>query len=111
MVQVGSLIGNPPSPPPPPPPNPMIYRVSLTIAARSVECPLEVCSEGSMRTNLRIHFLYCHIWDTIVILEEDNHPHPRILAFDIFVPWLVLKHHLPTSVICMWGTNSNRNML
>ena len=31
---------------------------------------------GLSSDNLWVHFLHCHVQDTIVILEEGNRPHP-----------------------------------
>ena len=39
------------------------------------------------RTNLRIHFVHHHMWDTIVILDMVNCHHPRCPKCDIFVLW------------------------
>ena len=57
-------------------PDPRLYRLFFLRADRSIVYLVGVC-EGwaTMHTNLRIHFVYHHMWDTIVILEEGNHPH------------------------------------
>ena len=54
-----------------------IYGI-LPRADRSIGCPVGVCEERTMvRNNLWIHFVHCHLLDTVVILEEGNRPHPR----------------------------------
>ena len=52
------------------------------------------------RYNLRTHFFHCHIWDTIVILEEGNRPHPWFPNCDIFVPLSSPKRRHPTTPVC-----------
>ena len=53
-----------------------------------------------MRTNLRIHFLYRHVQDTVVILEEGNLPHPHCTACDMFIPWLALNLRQQDMALC-----------
>ena len=33
--------------------------------------------QAEMRTAMRVHFLYRHVWYTLIILEDGNLPHPR----------------------------------
>ena len=63
------------------------------------------------RTNLRIQFVHRHIRDTLVILEEGNHPHPRCLNCDVFVPWAALNRRHPTTVLCIWGADWKNRIL
>ena len=52
--------------------------VSLTRSAGFIGCPVEGYEGWKMtRTNIRIHFVHCHMWDTIVIMEEGKCPHPH----------------------------------
>ena len=68
--------------------DPRLYRVSFPREAGSIVCPVGVYKGWLMtRTNLWIHFFHCHMQDTLVILEEENRPHPRRPACDMFVPW------------------------
>ena len=54
--------------------------------------PVEGCSGRlATRTSMRIHFWHRHIWDTVVILEEGNLPHPRLPLYNILVPWRSLN--------------------
>ena len=55
------------------------------------------------RTNLRIHFLHCHVRDALVILEEGNHPHPWFPERENFVPWAALNRRHPTTALCAQG--------
>ena len=38
-----------------------------------------------------VHFLHRHVWDTVVILEEGNLPHPRFPLCNILVTWRSLN--------------------
>ena len=41
-------------------------------------CPVEGCMGLVVtRMAIRVHFLYWHVFDIVVILEEGNLPHPR----------------------------------
>ena len=61
----------------PQPPYNMLYRVSLNRSDGSIELPAEDRKgKMTMRTNLWIHFVHQHARDTILILEEGNHPQP-----------------------------------
>ena len=55
------------------------------------------------RNNLRIHFVHRHVWDTVVILEEGNRPHPHCPRCDMFVPWGALNGCHPTMALCRRG--------
>ena len=53
------------------------------------------------RSNLRIHFLHVHLWETIVILEEVKLTHPYFPDCDIFFPWKVQNLQHPTTSLCV----------
>ena len=55
---------------------------------------------ASRRSALQVHFLHCHIWGTLVILEEANHPLPRYTKCDMFVTWWALNRKHQTTVMC-----------
>ena len=55
---------------------------------------------ATSRTNLQVHFVHHHVWDTIVNLEEGNRPHPCCPNCDIFVPWAALNHRHSTIALC-----------
>ena len=41
-------------------------------------CPVEGCpGQAATRTEMRVHFMHRYVQDTVVILEEENIPHPR----------------------------------
>ena len=74
------------------------YRVSLPKHMLRLRCPVEGCMGGaSNRTNLRVHFSYRHVRDTIVILEEGNRPYPQCPKCVIFMSHKDLNvRHLAT---------------
>ena len=44
---------------------------------------------------MRMHFCSRHVRDIVIILEEENLPHPRFSQCDMLVPWRALnrRHH------------------
>ena len=71
----------------PVPLEPRLYMVSFTKVDGMVGSPVKVC-RGRMttRTNLRIHFVHRHMWDTIVILEEGNRTPPSDIPVTCLCP-------------------------
>ena len=70
-----------------PPPIPHAISGLLSRAAGSEEFPVEGCGgRASTCTNLQIYSVQRHVQDTIVIMEEGNHPHPLCPTCDMFVP-------------------------
>ena len=54
----------------PPPYDPRLYRISLRKSAWLVGCPVKDCrGRANNIINLQIHFVHCHMQETIVILE------------------------------------------
>ena len=95
-----------------PPPDPRLYKVYLPWTTGFEKCPVESCGGWvSTSTNLRIHFVQCHIQGKIVILEEDNHPHPCCPACGIFMPWAEMNNSNPTTAICTQGDNRKQQWL
>ena len=55
-------------------------------AAGLVGFPVGGCGGRALvRTNLHIHFVHRPVRYMEVIMEEVNHPHPRLPACDVFV--------------------------
>ena len=83
IAGLGPSVGGHPTPLP----DPMLYQASFPRAAGSVEFPVEGCGgRASTCTNLQIYSVQRHVQDTIVIMEEGNHPHPLCPTCDMFVP-------------------------
>lgn len=61
--------------------------------------------------NFRVHFVHHHMRDTILILEEGLRPHTRFPTCDMFVPWVGLNLHHPTTYLCAWGADRKRRWL
>jgi hypothetical protein len=81
---------------------PAQYRVSFPIYCPSLACPVEGCSgRANARAALRAHFMYKHVRDTLVILEEGNLP--RCERCDMFVPYMVLNSRHPSTTACQRG--------
>ena len=58
-----------------------------------------------------VHFVYRHVLDTVVILEEGNSPHPRCAQCDMQVPRRALNgRHLGTAQ-CHKGAERKRQRL
>ena len=87
--------------PPPPPREAQTYQVYFPKHSPSLQCPVAGCLGGaSSRTNLRIHFVHRHVWDTTVILEEGSRPYPRCPQCNMFVPQKALTCRHLTTVLC-----------
>ena len=66
--------------------------MSFPTAEGPREFPVDRCrGRAAARTEIRVHFLHIHIWNTVVILEEGNLPHPRCPQCDLLVPWKALN--------------------
>ena len=46
------------------------------------------------QTNLRVHFVHRHVWDTVVILEEGNRTYPQCFKCGMFfMRWDINDRH------------------
>jgi hypothetical protein len=91
---------------------PAEYRVSFPKTATLADCPVEGCpGKATSRTNLRAHFMYRHVCDTIVILDEGSYPHPRCLSCDMFVPRPGVYTTHPRTAMCLAGADRKRQRL
>ena len=88
----------------PPAGEPQTYRVSFPILVGPRDLPVEGCKGMSgMSTGLRVYFLYSHVRDTMVILDEGNLPHSQCPCCDILMPWAALNGHHPNTAQCTKG--------
>ena len=72
--------------------DPRTFRMAFPAKAGPRTCPVEGCSfRAAIQTAMRVHFWHWHIWDTVVILEEGNLPHPRYPLRGMLVPWRSLN--------------------
>ena len=56
-------------------------------------------------------FMHKHVWDTVVILEEGNLPHPWCPRCDMLVPWKALNGHNLTTDQCVKVEERKRRQL
>ena len=76
-------------------------RMDLPTAEGLRKCPFEGCrGQAETRTAMRVQFLHIHVRDTVIILEEENLPHPRVTQCDILVPWKALNGRHVTTTQC-----------
>ena len=75
-------------------------------------CPVEGCpGQAATRTAMRDQFIYRHVLDTMVILEEGNLPHPRCTRCSMMVPRRALNGRYPATSQCARGEERNRRLL
>ena len=75
---------------------PQTYRMTFLAKGGPRKCPVEGCpGRVATRTAMRVHFVYWHVLNTVVILEEGNFPHPRYGRCDILVPRRALNGRHP----------------
>ena len=60
---------------------------------------------------MQAHFLYRHVLDIVVILEEGNPPHPRCTQCDMMVPRQALNGRHPATAHCARGAEQKRRRL
>ena len=60
---------------------------------------------------MRVHFLYLHVLDTVVIMDEGNLPHPRCTQCNIMVPRLAMNGRHPATAQFARGAERNRRRL
>ena len=65
-----------------------VYRTSFPEKGGPRRCPLEGClGKLATGTAMRVHFVYRHVLNTVVMLEEGNSPHPRCARCGMQVPF------------------------
>ena len=86
---------------------PRIYRVSLHRASGYIGCLVGDCGgKTTTHTNLHIHFMHRRVWDMLVILGEENIPHPCCPDCGMFVPWAALNRRHPETSLYSWVAKS-----
>ena len=75
-------------------------------------CPFKGCSgRASTQMAMRVHLWNRHVRYTVVILEEDNLPHPRFPLCDMLVPWKAPNGMHRRKSQCNWGAERKRQRL
>ena len=57
---------------------------------------------------MRMHFCSRNVRDIVIILEEENLPHPRCLRCDMLVPLRALKSRHHATAMCRKGAERKR---
>ena len=57
---------------------------------------------------MRVHLWHWHVWDTMVILQEGNLPHPQCSLCNMLVPWRSLNGSHKHTSQCMPGAEPNQ---
>ena len=57
---------------------------------------------------MKLHFVYCHVWYTVVIVEEDNPPHPKFPCYGMMVMWAALNGRQLKKYQCDKGAERNQ---
>ena len=84
---------------------PQTYRMDFQTAMRPQEFPVKECMKwAATRTVMIVHFLHRDIWDTVIILEEVNLPHPWYTRCDVLVPCKDLNGRHLTTAHCEKGS-------
>ena len=92
--------------------DPRIYCMTFPAKGGPRSCPVEGCPvRAATRTAMRVHFLYLHVLDTVVILEEVNLPHQRCTQRDMLVPWRALNDRHPATDQCTRGAEQKLRRL
>ena len=66
---------------------PQTYKIDFPSAGAPRNCPIKGCRGRVVtRTAMQVHFLYQHVRDTVIILEEGNLPHPHFPWCNMMVP-------------------------
>ena len=88
------------------------YRMDFPTAGGIQNCPVEGCpGRAATRTTIRVHSSHRNVWDTVIILDEENPPHLRSPCCNMLLPWNALNmRHLDT-VQCTKGAEMKQRRL
>ena len=91
---------------------PQTFRMTFPSKGVPWSCPVEGCPGGAaIRTAMPVHFLYRHVLDTVVVLEEVNLPHPGCTRCNILFPYRALNGRHPAKAHCARGAERKRRRL
>ena len=105
MVQSGDLSGSTPHTPTP-------QTIQGILSAGSLVGGM--LSGGMRRVIVDAHqttdslFVHGHMRDTVLILEEGNHPHTRCHSCNIFPLCAAMNNCRPKTALCEWGEDRKR---
>ena len=88
------------------------YHMEFPAKGGPRSCPLEgFPGRAATRTAMRVHFLYRHVLDTVVILEEGNLPHPCCTQCEMLAPRQALNGRHPATAQCVREAERKRRQL
>ena len=77
---------------------PPTYKMAFPAKGGPRSFPVERClGRAATRTEMRVHFLYRNVLDTVVILEEGNLPNPQCIRCNMLVRWWALNGRQPAT--------------
>ena len=77
------------------------YGLSLPRKVCGITCLVGGCpGRATTWSTLWVHFVRCHVQDTLEVLEEGSHPHPHCIKCDIFVTYRVLNRSHQATGMC-----------
>ena len=81
-----------------------VYQMSFPAKGRPRICPVEGCTgRVATRTAIWVYFVYGHVLETVVMLEEGNFPYTWCPRCYIQVPQRALNGRHPGTVQCLKG--------
>ena len=88
---------------------PQTYKMDFPTFGPPRNWPIEGCRGWSAtRTAMQVQFIHRHVWDTMIILEEVNLPHPQWHWSDMLVPWRAVNGRNLTTAQCSKGEEIKR---
>ena len=91
---------------------PQTFKMTFPAKGGPRNCSVAGCpGRVATRMAMRVHFLHQHVFDTVVILEEVNFPHPRCAQCDMMVPRRSLNGRHPAMAQCERGAERKRKRL
>ena len=92
--------------------DPQTYRMAFPIQGGPRSCPVEGCpGRSGTRTAMQMHFCNRHVQYIVIILEEENLPHPRCSQCDILVPCRELNGRRHATAMCKKGVERKRRRM
>ena len=91
---------------------PQVYLMYFPEKGGPRTCPVEGCL-GIVVTRIvmGVHFVHRHVLDTVVMLEEENFPHPRCARCNMQAPLRALNGRHPGTSQCLKGAERKRQRL
>ena len=86
--------------------------MSFQTAGGAQEFPVEgFRGQAETQEAIRVNFLHRHVWDTVIIPEEGNLPHPWYPRCGMVVPWKDLNRRHVIATQCTKRSEKKRRRL